>query len=133
VTVGSSAQPKTINHAAPRSAGDATHTVLKQLEQLLLEENTALQANNGADHSYFIDKKNRILRELIVLQRTRATSAEFAGNLSELQALVARNQEILETNIRAMKEVTDALKSAALAEEADGTYTLDERRRGAGP
>jgi flagellar biosynthesis/type III secretory pathway chaperone len=125
------AQLKAVQHGGARQANDATQSILRQLEQVLIEENAALQSSSREDHTYFIEKKNHILRELMVLQRTSAVSAEFAANFEELKALVARNQAILETNIKAVKEVADALRSAALAEEADGTYSLDERRRGA--
>jgi hypothetical protein len=104
--------------------------ILAQLEQLLREENASLEHQGKADHAYFIQKKNHLLRELIVLQRAASSSGALLGDVEELKALIARNLEILETNIKALKEVTDALKSAALAEEEDGTYSRDERRRG---
>ncbi|MFN0192260.1 MAG: hypothetical protein ACKVP5_09840 [Aestuariivirga sp.] len=121
---------KLIGQRAANGGSEPGRLILSQLEQLLLEENATLERNGQTDHVYFIERKNHILRELIVLQRTSAVNGDLAGNIEELKSLVARNLEVLEANIKAIKEVSDALKNAALAEEADGTYSLDERRRG---
>jgi flagellar biosynthesis/type III secretory pathway chaperone len=107
--------------------------ILKQLEQLLEEENAALQGNGQVNHSYFIERKNQLLRELMVLQRTTPLPRDLFRRFEDLKTLITRNQQLLETNIRAVKEVADILKSAVLAEDADGTYSLDERRREASP
>lgn len=121
---------KLVGQGAANAASEPGRLILTQLEQLLLEENASLERNGQSDHAYFIERKNHILRELIVLQRTSVIKGELAGNVEELKSLVARNLEVLEANIKAIKEVSDTLKNAALAEEADGTYSLDERRRG---
>jgi hypothetical protein len=99
---------------------------LDLLEQLLVEENAIFESGKPADHAAFIDRKNQILRELMVHQRMSPDSktlALVADRVANLRPLIERNKNLLAANISALGEVANIMKAAVLDGEADGTYS----------
>jgi hypothetical protein len=100
--------------------------VLDRLEAVLREENVMLEANSSADHGTFIHRKNQILRELMVLQKSSLDArilSELSDKLVATRNLVDRNHKLLQLQVGAMTEVASIMKQATLAEESDGTYS----------
>ena len=101
-------------------------TALARLEEILKDENAVLESNNRTSHEPFIIKKNQILRELMIFQRSEVKDQvlmEVSGDIQKLRKLVERNHTLLHSQVLAMTEVTSILTEVALAEDADGTYS----------
>ena len=101
-------------------------TALTRLEEILKDENAVLESNNRTSHEPFIIKKNQILRELMIFQRSEVKDQvlmEVSGDIQKLRKLVERNHTLLHSQVLAMTEVTSILTEVALAEDADGTYS----------
>ncbi len=123
-----------VQHKLPQPVTAAIASTLDLLEKLLEEENAIFEANQIVDHTSFTDRKNQLLRELIIIQRTLTDTAALetlSQRIVALKPLLLRNQELLKSNIRAVNEVARALKAAALDAEADGTYTRHDRLKSA--
>jgi flagellar biosynthesis/type III secretory pathway chaperone len=104
---------------------------LDTLESTLQEENMLFESGKAVDHTAFIDRKNQILRELMILQRTfedPSVLAPLAERLSNLKALIVRNKDLLTANITALGEVAKIMKKTMLDGEADGTYSKHAER-----
>ena len=104
---------------------DAIAQTLARLRDVLAEENTVLESRSAANHEPFIARKNQILRELMVYQRSDSGILEIPGIREELQkvrGLVDRNYDLLRAHVDAMTEITSMLTDVAISEEADGTY-----------
>jgi hypothetical protein len=105
---------------------EAITSTAMRLKSLLEEENAILESKTAGDHQPFIDKKNQILRELLVHQRTHSNIAgnpDLLGTLRDVRALVDRNHALLQAHVAAMTDVTKLLTQAAAHEESDGTYS----------
>ncbi len=101
-------------------------TALTRLEEILKDENAVLESNNRTSHEPFIIKKNQILRELMIFQRSEVKDQvlmEVSADIQKLRKLVERNHTLLHSQVLAMTEVTSILTEVALAEDADGTYS----------
>jgi hypothetical protein len=100
--------------------------ILSRLSNLLLEENSNLEAGVGSDHSNYIISKNQVLRELMSLQRTihmQSLAPALLERLRETRRLVDRNHHLLKLQVAALNDVTSFLTQVAVAEQGDGTYT----------
>jgi hypothetical protein len=101
-------------------------TALTRLEEILKDENAVLESNNRTSHEPFIIKKNQILRELMIFQRSEVKDQvlmEVSADIQKLRKLVEKNHTLLHSQVLAMTEVTSILTEVALAEDADGTYS----------
>ena len=101
-------------------------TALTRLDEILRDENAVLESNNRTSHEPFIIKKNQILRELMIFQRSEVKDQvlkEVSADIQKLRKLVERNHTLLHSQVLAMTEVTSILTEVALAEDADGTYS----------
>ena len=123
-----------VRQRLPQAAARQDHTsmaaTLDALEAVLTEENGIFEANQVVDHSRYIDKKNHILREFMIFQRTADETAVQAVSkrMVELRPLIQRNEDLLKAHIAAMNSIASALKTAMLDGDADGTYTKSEKR-----
>jgi hypothetical protein len=100
--------------------------ILTRLSDLLLEENSNLEAGVSSDHSNYIISKNQVLRELMSLQRTiqmQSLAPAMLDRLRETRKLVDRNHHLLKLQVAALNDVTSFLTQVAVAEQGDGTYT----------
>ena len=115
--------------ATPVSGGsmkDALSGLFDRLEKVLMEENAILEANQTVQHKHFIESKNQILRELLVLQRSTEVQQivkDQASRLAPVRQLIDRNYSLLQSHVSAVNEIATALTDAALKEDADGTYS----------
>jgi hypothetical protein len=108
--------------------GAAIAQTIDELHGILLEENAAFESGATIDHADLTKKKNRILRELMVVQRTISDPAVLntvAINIAEVRTLLSKNQQLLKVNIEALKDITDMIKETALDAQGDGTYARD--------
>ena len=99
---------------------------LSKLEAVLNDENAIIESHQSADHDSFALKKNHILRELMILQRSDKNGAivnSRADKLIDIRKLIDSNKRLLSAQIEAMSEITNLLTQAAIAEGEDGTYT----------
>lgn len=120
------------NHVQTPSSPEtsALAATLDVLKNLLDEENVAFENRQLVDHAIFIDRKNQLLRDLILLQRRLAGSGELLKvktHVAELMPVLQRNHELLKSNIDALGEVTKIIRTAELEEDADGTYSRIDR------
>lgn len=109
-----------------QAAMQAIVSLMDRLAEVLQEENAVLESAAPANHDGFVARKNQLLRDLIILQRnigTVSVSDSVAARLRQVRTLVERNNHLLKLQVDAMFSVTSLLTEAALAEDADGTYT----------
>jgi hypothetical protein len=114
------------NRAASISAFEG---VLGKLEAVLVEENLILEARATADHAPFIVRKNQILREFMILQKSDPQGDVISGVVDRLRfvrRLIDTNRHHLRLQVQAMSEMTEMLTEVALAEDADGTYSRSQ-------
>jgi flagellar biosynthesis/type III secretory pathway chaperone len=107
------------------STAPAIAQTIGELHRLLTEENAAIEGGAVRDHTEITRNKNRILRELMVVQRTITDPAVLSGvavTMAEVRTLLTRNQQLLKANIAALKDITDIIKETALDAQGDGTY-----------
>jgi len=112
---------------APSSA--SLEAAVAKLEDVLNEENAKLESRVAYEHGPYIIRKNQILRELMMLQKTddhRSASAAMTERLRGVRQMVNHNHALLGAQVRAMNEITTILTNVALAESADGTYSRNQ-------
>ena len=100
--------------------------LLDRLKLVVLEETDTLTAGGGSFHGQFTERKNQLLRDLLIAQRacggSRAAAA-LAPKTRTLQKLLARNQRLLKAHIDAVREVSAIIVDAIRQAESDGTYS----------
>lgn len=116
----------------------ATHTAsssvsleaaVQKLEAVLNEENAKLESQATYEHGPYIIRKNQILRELMMLQKSedhKSASAAMTERLRGVRQLVNHNHSLLEAQVKAMNEITTILTNVVLSESADGTYSRNQ-------
>jgi hypothetical protein len=116
--------------AAPsnQQAG-ALSALIAQLSEIVQDENRILESNTSIEAGRFIERKNAILRDLIVFQRTHDVEEIRSAELQKLKLLLDRNTILLKSSIKAVKEIADASLAASIDEESDKTYSAGERHR----
>jgi hypothetical protein len=108
----------------------AANALMDRLDETLRAENAILESQTAVDHAPYIGKKNHILREMMILQRTLIDPGilkDLATRMVEVRALVDRNYTLLNSQVTAMRDVTSILTTVALAEDADGTYSRQQQ------
>jgi hypothetical protein len=111
-------------HTAPSSA--SLEAAVQKLEDVLAEENAKLEAQTAYEHKPFIIRKNQILRELMMLQKSedhKSASSAMTERLRGVRDMVNHNHRLLEAQVKAMNEITTILTNVVLSESADGTYS----------
>jgi hypothetical protein len=120
-----------MNMAPPLTEGETgavavCRVVLERLVVALEEESKGLAARTMVRHGAFTERKNQLLRELIVAQRNvtlptaiRALSVQTAA----VQKALARNQQLLKDHISAGREVSAIIVDSIRQSESDGTYS----------
>jgi predicted esterase YcpF (UPF0227 family) len=114
------------NTAIPSSS---LESAIQKLEDVLTEENTKLESNAAYEHGPYIIRKNQILRELMILQKTedhKSASSAMTERLRGVRRLVNHNHGLLAAQVSAMTEITTILTNVALSESADGTYSRNQ-------
>jgi flagellar biosynthesis/type III secretory pathway chaperone len=100
--------------------------VLERLRVVLEEESSALATRRLPSHEIFTERKNQLLRDLLVAQRnctTRPAVKALAPLTQALRPLLARNQQLLKAHIDAVREVSAIIVDSIRESESDGTYS----------
>jgi hypothetical protein len=96
-----------------------------RLESLIEKETEALKANAVIDFEDFNQRKTHALLEFSRVSRAFGAPASRAieVRLERLQSRLAENSVLLETRLRAMKEIADIMIRTIEKAESDGTYS----------
>ncbi len=100
--------------------------VLDRLAKLLDEESHGLASRSIGGHGVFTERKNQLLRELIVAQRNCESPAAvkaMSAQTAAVQKALARNQQLLKDHIAAVREVSAIIVDSIRQAESDGTYS----------
>ncbi|ACA20776.1 conserved hypothetical protein [Methylobacterium sp. 4-46] len=102
---------------------------LTRLEATIDEETEALLTRRPIDQDEVNRRKSQSLLELTRLARHRDEPADpdLAACLTRLRDKLARNQEVVALNLRAVEEVSEVIAGALRAADSDGTYGPDHR------
>ena len=100
--------------------------VLDRLCKLLEEESTALARRTVERHGPFTERKNQLLRELMVAQKNCTSPAAIVALKPQANAVreaLKRNQQLLTFHIEAVREVSAIIVDSIRQAESDGTYS----------
>jgi flagellar biosynthesis/type III secretory pathway chaperone len=100
--------------------------VLDRLCRLLDEESAALVNRTVSRHGPFTERKNQLLRELMMAQRNCATPSALLAirpQASAVREALLRNQQLLTFHIDAVREVSAIIVDTIRQSESDGTYS----------
>lgn len=103
--------------------------VLGRLDAILEAENSALGSDPKFDVAASNVSKSRCLYELTTLTSQMPPEAIARSHGKELRSLhgkLERNNIRVKAHLDAVREVTELLRDAAIAAEADGTYTMEQ-------
>lgn len=107
--------------------------VLGRLETILERENRLIGSDPSFDIKTSNAQKSRCLYELNLLIRSMGSSGvpmHFKERLDHIRKLTETNSIRVQAHLEAVRGVTDLLNDAIQASEADGTYSLEQFRRG---
>lgn len=113
-----------------------TAALLDRLAGLLAEENAALLASGGGDHSGFTDRKNKLLLDLMRSQQsglTHVSDARLRGKARQVHELLDANRRLLSAHLDAARLVSRIIVDSMQRAESDGTYGRYANRRGSSP
>jgi hypothetical protein len=109
-----------------RGAVATCRLILERLRQVLDEESAVLASQSLAAHGPFTERKNQLLRDLLVAQRNCPSVEALAAlkpQTSALQQVLKRNQQLLKVHIDAVKEVSAIIVDSIRQADSDGTYS----------
>lgn len=104
-------------------------TVLGRLEMIIDNENQRIGSDPGFDFKVSNAQKSRCLYELTMLFRdtdTREIATTYIEQLHGLKAKLDLNARRVEAHMRAVRAVTELLKTAAKNADDDGTYSQEQ-------
>lgn len=119
--------------SAPAASLDLIEGIVVGTMRLLSEEVAALRSYSGVDHADFTTRKDMISFQLESLGRTTAgltPNDRLRSLLSELRQAVEENRALLEMHISATREIARIVSEVVRVAESDGTYTIEQSRRG---
>ncbi len=104
-------------------------TVLGRLEMIIDNENQRIGSDPDFDFKVSNAQKSRCLYELTMLFRdtdTREIATTYIEQLHGLKAKLHLNARRVEAHMRAVRSVTELLKTAAKNADDDGTYSQEQ-------
>ena len=107
--------------------------VLGRLEQVLENENAAIGTDASFDIKASNARKSRCLYELNLLVRSLGAESiheEHQQRLIDLRRKLEFNSIRVKAHLEAVRDVTEMINDAVRANEADGTYSLEQFRHG---
>lgn len=107
--------------------------VLGRLEQVLETENAAIGSDASFDIRASNVRKSRCLYELNLLVRALGEEnihEEYHQRLTALRRMLETNSIRVKAHLDAVRGVTEMINDAVRANEADGTYSLEQFRHG---
>jgi len=115
------------------ATGSALLRAMDRLEFVVDVETRALETHHDIDLEESNRRKSQILLELSRLMKVvdqEPLESQVIDRLSSVRQKLARNQAVLELNLRAMNEVAEIVAASIRAEESDGTYQPSGHVRG---
>lgn len=115
------------------ATGSALLRAMDRLEFVVDVETRALETRHDIDLEESNRRKSQILLELSRLMKVvdqEPLERQVIDRLSSVRQKLARNQAVLELNLRAMNEVAEIVAASIRAEESDGTYQPSGHVRG---
>lgn len=107
--------------------------VARQLETLIEDESEALRNQKSINFSEANIRKNRQLLELETTVNAclnaNVPEDKIRSALSGLRVKLAQNQALLQTHVRAVREVSSIISNAIAEADSDGTYSMAVRYR----
>jgi hypothetical protein len=106
---------------------DAFVSTLERLEQTIDLETAALQQPRPVDLRAFNHKKSHGLLEMTRAMRAMEPLSSDRASLASLDRLrlkLGKNLAILESHLRAVKQVSGLIARAMEADDSDGTYSV---------
>ena len=104
--------------------------LLDRLKTVIEDESAALSRRGVSYHGQFTERKNQLLRDILVAQRScnspRIRQA-LAPRAQELQQLFKRNQRLLKAHMDAVKEISSIIVDSIRQADSDGTYSRQFR------
>src|SRR5690606_39961255 len=107
------------------ATGSALLRAMDRLEFVVDVETRALETHHDIDLEESNRRKSQILLELSRLMKVvdqEPLESQVIDRLSSVRQKLARNQAVLELNLRAMNEVAEIVAASIRAEDSDGTY-----------
>lgn len=102
--------------------------VIKSLEEVVVDETTALESNQNPDYNNINSRKTRGLRDL---NQSLSDVARYFDDVVEnqvetllggLKEKLVRNSELLQIHLEAVSEISQLMQDAERKQETDGTY-----------
>ncbi len=115
-----------------KSGDYRVNSLLERLEAILLRENERIGTDPEFDIKASNALKSRCLYELTQLSNQIGPSdlsPQATRRLAEIRPLVKANETKLRAHVEAVRAVTQLLKDAMQAAEADGTYSVEQFRK----
>lgn len=107
--------------------------VARQLEELIANETEALKNQKRINFAEANIRKNRQLLELETTVNAclnaNVPEDKIRSALSGLRVKLAQNQALLQTHVRAVREVSSIISNAIAEADSDGTYSMSVRYR----
>jgi len=107
------------------ATGTALLRAMDRLEFVVDVETRALETHHDIDLDETNRRKSQILLELSRLMKVvdqEPMERQVIDRMSGVRQKLARNQAVLELNLRAMNEVAEIVAASIRAEDSDGTY-----------
>jgi flagellar biosynthesis/type III secretory pathway chaperone len=104
--------------------------LLDRLKAVIEDESAALSRRDVSYHGQFAERKNQLLRDILVAQRTCYSpriGQALAPRAQELQKLLKRNQRLLKAHMDAVKEISSIIVDSIRQADSDGTYSRQFR------
>lgn len=119
-------------YLSEREAASVTNCafLLDRLKAVIEEECEALSGRDAAYHGQFTERKNQLLRDILVAQRGYSSprvAEALAPRSRDLQQLIKRNQRLLKAHMDAVKEISSIIVDSIRQAESDGTYSRQFR------
>lgn len=101
---------------------------LRELVQVIEEENRCLRDGVRASHAAFANRKLMLLRDLTAAIRSPGGLAEMKAAGTDIRPLLDRNAKLLELHMSAVRDVAAIIVDSIAQAESDGTYSRSMRR-----
>jgi len=105
---------------------EAFRCAVERLEQIIDLETEALQQHSPADLQAFNHKKSHGLLEMTRAMRALEpfpSDQESLASLERLRGKLGKNLLVLETHLKAVRQISGIIARAIEADESDGTYS----------
>lgn len=107
-------------------AASALWTVIERLEQALDRETSELRALRTVDFGRLNETKSRLLLDIsraIRVTREELVDERLLARLASLRLKLEQNRHAISMHLDAVREIANAMTSALMDAESDGTYS----------